>query len=219
MKDATRETRDLIRGTDERRQRRQELIEKERIYTLANLLSVSRLLLLPFIVLCLTANTPGYNRLALLLLLLAAFTDYLDGVAARRRNEISQLGKILDPVADKLFLGGLGLVLVLLRDLPVWFVTLFVIRDILILTAAYLLFLNRDIVLTSNWLGKITTFVLLMTLVVYTISWERVEMPLAYLGGSLVIASGIIYAGKFLRILRNLKRPATTPDTREDSAG
>jgi CDP-diacylglycerol--glycerol-3-phosphate 3-phosphatidyltransferase len=219
MKDSLGETRDMLRGTDESRQRRQDLIEKERIWTLANLLSISRLLLLPFIVLCLTANTPGYNRLALLLLLLAAFTDYLDGVAARRRNEISQLGKILDPVADKLFLGVLGLVLVLLRELPVWFVALFVVRDLLILTAAYLLFLNRDIVLTSNWLGKITTFILLMTLVVYTISWQVAEMPLVYLGGGLVIVSGIIYARKFLRILRNLKRPATAPESREDTAG
>jgi CDP-diacylglycerol--glycerol-3-phosphate 3-phosphatidyltransferase len=219
MKDALGETRHMIRDSGGRRQRRQELLEKERIYTLANLLSISRLLLLPFVVLCLLANTPGYNRLALGLLLLAGLTDYLDGIAARRRNEISRLGKILDPVADKLFLGGLGLVLVFLRGLPVWFVALFVIRDLLILTAAYLLFLNRDIVLTSNWLGKVTTFVLLLTLVVYTISWPAVELPLVYLGGGLVIASGVIYTRKFIMILRQMKRPSESPAAMEDAAG
>ncbi len=216
MKDAFGETRNLLKDTGERRHRRQEILEKERIYTLANFLSFSRLLLIPFVVLCLVANTPGYNRLALVLLLLAGLTDYLDGIAARRRNEISQLGKILDPVADKLFIGVLGLALVFLRGLPLWFVTLFVIRDILILTAAYLLFLNRDIVLTSNWMGKVTTFVLLMTLVVYTIDWKLMELPLVYIAGILVVTSGLIYSQKFIHILKQIKRRSDSQASREE---
>ncbi len=216
MKDAFGETRNLLKDTGERRHRRQEILEKERIYTLANFLSFSRLLLIPFVVLCLVANTPGYNRLALVLLLLAGLTDYLDGIAARRRNEISQLGKILDPVADKLFIGVLGLALVFLRGLPLWFVTLFVIRDILILTAAYLLFLNRDIVLTSNWMGKVTTFVLLMTLVVYTIDWNLMELPLVYIAGILVVTSGLIYSQKFIHILKQIKRRSDSQASREE---
>lgn len=216
MKEALGETRSLLKDTEERKLRRQEILEKERIYTLANFLSFSRLLLLPFVVLCLLANTSAYNKLALVLLLLAGLTDYFDGIAARHRDEISQLGKILDPVADKLFVGVLGLVLVFLRGLPLWFVTLFVIRDLLILTAAYLLFLNRDIVLTSNWLGKVTTFVLLMTLVVYTINWHLVELPLVYLAGALVITSGLIYTRKFIDLLQQIRRPADAPVSREE---
>jgi len=216
MKNAFGETRDLVKDTGERKHRRQEILEKERIYTLANFLSFSRLLLIPFVVLCLMANTPGYNRLALVLLLLAGFTDYLDGIAARRRNEISQLGKILDPVADKLFIGVLGLALVFLRGLPIWFVTLFVIRDILILTAAYLLFLNRDIVLTSNMMGKVTTFILLMTLVVYTIDWKLVELPLVYIAGILVVTSGLIYMKKFIVIIQQIKNRSDSQPSREE---
>jgi len=216
MKEAFGETRSLLKDTEERKLRRQEILEKERIYTLANFLSFARLLLLPFVVLCLLANTPAYNKLALALLLLAGLTDYFDGIAARHRDEISQLGKILDPVADKLFVGVLGLVLVFLRGLPLWFVALFVIRDLLILTAAYLLFLNRDIVLTSNWLGKVTTFVLLMTLVVYTINWHLVELPLVYLAGALVITSGLIYTRKLIDLLQQIRRPADDPVSREE---
>ncbi|MFC1545768.1 CDP-alcohol phosphatidyltransferase family protein [Gemmatimonadota bacterium] len=217
MKDAFGNTRDMLKDTGERKHRRQEILEKERMYTLANFLSFSRLILIPFVVLCLVANTPGYNRLALVLLLLAGFTDYLDGIAARRRNEISQLGKILDPVADKLFIGVLGLALVFLRGLPVWFVALFVIRDLLILAAAYLLFLNKDIVLTSNWMGKITTFILLMTLVVYTINWQLMELPLVYIAGVLVISSGLIYTKKFFGILQQIKGRSGSPAPQEES--
>ncbi|MFC1595390.1 CDP-alcohol phosphatidyltransferase family protein [Gemmatimonadota bacterium] len=216
MKEAFGETRDMLKDTGERKLRRHEIIEKERIYTLANFLSFSRLLLLPFVVLCLLANTHAYDRLALALLLLAGLTDYFDGIAARRRDEVSQLGKILDPVADKLFIGVLGLVLVFLRGLPLWFVGLFVLRDLLILTAAYLLFLNRDIVLTSNWLGKVTTFVLLATIVVYTINWHLMELPFVYLAGALVIASSFIYARKFINILHQLKHRSDTPVSPEE---
>ncbi|MFC1627832.1 CDP-alcohol phosphatidyltransferase family protein [Gemmatimonadota bacterium] len=216
MKDTLGDTRNLLKDNGERKHRRQEILEKERIYTLANFLSLSRLLLIPFVVLCLVANTPGYNRLALGLLVLAGLTDYLDGIAARRRNEISQLGKILDPVADKLFVGVLGLVLVFLRGLPLWFVALYVIRDILILTAAYLLFLNRDIVLTSNWMGKVTTCVLLITLVVYTIDWKLMELPLVYIAGILVVISGLIYAQKFIVILQQIKSRSGSKASREE---
>lgn len=209
MKEAIDHTRQMLMDTEERKARRQELLEKNRIFTLANLLSLIRLLLLPFVLACLLANRSDYDLLALGLIFVAGITDYLDGVAARRRDEVSQLGKIIDPVADKLFIGALGLILVLLRNLPAWFVAIYLFRDFMILTIGYLLFLNRDIVVSSNLLGKLTTVVLLTIMVAYTVRLEEVGLPLVYVGTLLVLASGLVYARNFIVFTHRLRAAAS----------
>ncbi len=205
MKKIFGDTRAMLRDSARRRRRRRELMETERIFTLANILSVSRLILLPFVIILLLNDTHRSDLAALVLLVVAALTDFLDGIVARRRHEISQLGKIIDPVADKIFGGALGVVLVLLRDLPVWFVLLYLSRDLLILTISYVLFLNRDLVMTSNLLGKTTTAVLLLILVVYTVRLTAIGLPLVYLGTALIIASGLVYARAFRGVMQQLR--------------
>jgi len=204
MKQAIDQTRQMWNESDERKTKRQELLEKDRIYTLANLLSIVRLFLLPFVLAALLVNQPKYDLIAFGLIVLAGLTDYFDGIVARRMNEISQLGKIIDPVADKLFVAFLGFILILLRGLPVWFVAIFLIRDFLILTVSYLLFLNRDIVISSSFLGKITTVVLLLTLVLYTVRLESIGLPLVYVSTALVILSGLLMLRNFILLMRQL---------------
>jgi len=204
VKRAIDHTRQMWRESDERKARRKEVLEEHRIFTLANLLSLVRLFLLPAVLACMLANRPFYDGLALGLLLLAMLTDFFDGVVARARNEISQLGKIIDPVADKLFTGALGLFLVVLRGLPVWFAVLYILRDLVILTISYLLFLNRDIVMPSNRLGKWTTAVLMATLVAYTIRRYVIGIPLVYAGAALVVLSGLVYARAFVQLVSGL---------------
>lgn len=204
MKQAIDQTRQMWNESDQRKTKRQELLEKDRIFTLANLLSIVRLFLLPFVLAALLVNRPDYDLIAFGLIIVAGLTDFFDGFMARRMNEISQLGKIIDPVADKLFIAFLGLILILLRGLPVWFVAIFLIRDFLILTVSYLLFLNRDIVISSSFLGKITTAVLLLTLVLYTIRLEEIGLPLVYVSTALVIISGLMMLRNFILLMRQL---------------
>jgi CDP-diacylglycerol--glycerol-3-phosphate 3-phosphatidyltransferase len=204
MKHAIDETRQMWRDAERRRARRRELLEQDRIFTLANLFSLVRLALILPVAASLLMNRPLYDALALGLMVIAALTDLLDGMVARSRDEISQLGKIMDPVADKLFVGALGLMLVVLRGMPAWFVALFLARDVLILTVSYLLFLNRDIVMSSNMLGKVTTVVLMTALVAYTVHWESFGIWLVYTGSVLVIASGLVYLKGFVDLIKQL---------------
>lgn len=215
MKDAVDQTRRMWREADRRKQRRQEILEEDRIFTWANLLSLVRLFLLLPVLLCLLADRPLYDALAVGLLMLGAFTDFLDGIVARRRHEISQLGKIIDPVADKLFVGALGVALVLLRGMPAWFVALFVARDVVILSISYLLFLNRDIVMASNLLGKVTTAVLMLTLLLYVVRLQHVGIWFVYLGAALVVTSGLVYARSFIQLVRRLLSSGTGPEQAE----
>ena len=179
---------------------------------MANGVSVIRLALLPFILACMLAREPLYDALALLLLVVAAVTDFLDGWVARKLNQTSQLGRIIDPVADKLFVGALGVMLVFLRDMPVWFVGLYLLRDFLIICASYLLFLNRDIVLSPNPVGKATTVILMSALVAYTLSWQPVGRYLVAIGAVLVVISGLLYLRGFVRLLRGMLRGGIQED-------
>ncbi len=202
MKEAIDETRRMWQEGEVRKDRRREIMAGDRIFTLANLLSLIRLALIVPVGICLFLDRYPYDLLAIGLLVVAAFTDYLDGIAARSRDEISQLGKIIDPVADKLFTGALGLILAITRGLPVWFVGLYVARDLVILTISYLLFLNRDIVMSANLLGKGATMALMATLVAYTLDWPVVGYPLVWLGTALVVSSGLVYLRNFIRLVR-----------------
>jgi len=74
------------------------------VWTLPNLLSLFRIAIIPVLVYLLTFTDPFYALLAAALFLLASLTDYLDGYLARRHRTVSNLGKILDPLADKLMI-------------------------------------------------------------------------------------------------------------------
>ena len=211
MRDALDQTRRMLEDRERRRTRRRQLLEGERIVTVANGFSLVRLALLPFILACMLVREPFYDALALLLLVVAALTDFMDGWVARKLNQTSQLGRIIDPVADKLFVGALGVILVFLRDLPVWFVGLYLLRDFLIICASYLLFLNRDIVLSPNPVGKATTVVLMSSLVAYTLSWQPIGQYLVTIGGVLVVISGLLYLNGFIRLLSTMLR-SDSPD-------
>ena len=93
-----------------------------RLVTLPNGLSMVRVLLLPAILYLLERPDPESDRWAVALLLVAGVTDLLDGFLARRRGSVSASGKVVDPLADKLLIGGLLIWLVIQRDFPAWLV-------------------------------------------------------------------------------------------------
>ncbi len=84
------------------------------------------------------------------------FSDLLDGYFARSRNEISELGKIIDPLADKVTVITLVIILLFQEIIPLWFVIITVLRDAVILVGGLYLSSKKNIVLQSNWTGKLT---------------------------------------------------------------
>lgn len=85
-------------------------------------------------------------------------SDLLDGYFARSRNEISELGKIIDPLADKTTVFALVIVLLFKGIIPLWFVIITVLRDAVILAGGLYLSSKKNIVLQSNWTGKLAVF-------------------------------------------------------------
>jgi CDP-diacylglycerol--glycerol-3-phosphate 3-phosphatidyltransferase len=157
---------------------------------LPNLLSFLRIGLLPFIVLCLKA---GQNRRALGLMLLAVATDYFDGWLARRLNQVTDSGKMIDPLADKVCVSTMVIALWLWRDFPLWAAVLIVGRDLMIVVGGLFIMKKRKMVPVSNRAGKWTVTVMAATIICYTMNWQPWGLYLLYGSVVMTVVSGILY--------------------------
>ncbi len=149
-----------------------------RIATLPNLLSLVRLLLVVPILLLLARSEPASDRVAILVLLVAGATDLLDGLLARRRGSISPSGKLFDPIADKVLIGGLVIYLAVARGFPWWLVAAILARDLALVLGAVVFFRRDRVVFGANWSGKLTTFCLSLLILAYVVRWEASYTPL-----------------------------------------
>lgn len=134
-------------------------VQTDRILTIPNLLSFARLLGVPvFLWLILGPHADGW---ALVLLMVSGITDYLDGKIARATGQISRLGQLLDPLADRLYIAATLLGLAIRGIVPWWLVVLLLSRD-LVLGVVLALLKRRGITgLPVHFLGKAATFNLL----------------------------------------------------------
>ncbi|BBL78895.1 CDP-diacylglycerol--glycerol-3-phosphate 3-phosphatidyltransferase [Rubrobacter xylanophilus] len=159
---------------------------------LPNALTLLRLILVPFI---LWVLLEGWDGVALLLLVAAGITDFLDGRLARRFGG-TRLGRVLDPLADRLLLSGVAVVLALRELLPGWAVAVLVARDLLALLGG-LLYGSR---IRVNRVGKAATAVLMLSVVLVVLQFESVGEIMFYAGICLSLAAGVMYASKFRRL-------------------
>lgn len=138
------------------------MIKLDRIHTISNYLSLSRILLTaPIAYFLITLEQSNYHPyFAAILMILAAATDYLDGYFARKYDEVSELGKIIDPLADKIGVGIITIILYLTGYIPTYILVIIVARDIIIFIGGLILSNKIGKVLPSNMLGKITVFIL-----------------------------------------------------------
>jgi CDP-diacylglycerol--glycerol-3-phosphate 3-phosphatidyltransferase len=134
----------------------QKVLVRDDIFTWSNLISLSRVLVVFPIIYLHVQNDYQVNSLIWVLIAYGAFSDYLDGFVARWRNERSELGKSLDPIADKLMAFFLFIYTVWLGWIPVWYFILGVIRDSLIMAGSTHIKIKRGKVAMSIMSGKIT---------------------------------------------------------------
>ncbi|TGJ99333.1 CDP-alcohol phosphatidyltransferase family protein [Leptospira semungkisensis] len=132
---------------------------EDRIFTLSNFLSVSRVLLLPFFIQFTRKHIESprsgeYLLLAIGTCVLAVLTDFLDGFLARLLSQESVLGKYLDPICDKIVtIGGLS-VIVHYYQFPLWILLIYILRELLGVWLGGFLYLKRGIQGKPNWWGK-----------------------------------------------------------------
>ena len=178
-------------------------------FTLANQLTLGRLLLVPVLVLLVIY---GYSGWALITFVVAGITDGLDGIIARRSGQLTSLGALLDPMADKLLLVSTFVVLTmpgldLVNRLPIWLTVLVISRDIVIVvTVAIVNLAVERFTFTPSMLGKVTTFVYILTGSI-TLFYNYLGRPSVlvevgiWASLALTLASGFHYIGHAARLL------------------
>jgi cardiolipin synthase len=145
------------------------------VFTVPNLLSFLRILLIPVFVLMIV-HRPTTTAGVLLFAAVSA-TDWVDGWVARRIGQVSELGKILDPTADRLAIAA-GLVALVARGaFPLWAALLILVRDAGILLAGAVLLITKRVRLEVRFIGKVATFMLMLA--VPGISWGTLDLPVA----------------------------------------
>ena len=133
---------------------------EDRVLTIPNLISVARLLCVPLFLWLLFAKE---ERLAAGYLLAGlGITDWVDGYIARRFNQVSTIGKVLDPAADRIMLGVAIVALMVDDDVPVWLGTAVIVREVLISGAVVALAALGARRIDVQWVGKAGTFALMI---------------------------------------------------------
>jgi cardiolipin synthase (CMP-forming) len=145
------------------------------VATLPNLITFLRILLIP--VFWWLIVDPDTTTVGILVVSGVMATDWVDGLLARRTGQVSELGKVLDPVADRLAIAA-GLVALVVRGaFPLWAALLILGRDVAILIAGAVVLVLRKVRIDVRWIGKVATFSLMCA--VPWISWGRLGLPLA----------------------------------------
>lgn len=176
--------------------------ERDRIFTISNMFSFARLVLVWPIVYYLYQQTPRANWLAFAFMMMAVATDYLDGYLARKLNQKSDLGRIIDPLADKVGLGIVMLVLTMTHDLPLWFFILIISRDLAILILGFFMVSRANLIPESNWSGKFAVGAFALVIIVYTLSIDFMKSISIAIAVALFLYSIVSYSRRFLGFIQ-----------------
>ncbi|HGJ64463.1 TPA: CDP-alcohol phosphatidyltransferase family protein [bacterium] len=153
-------------------------IHKKEVLYISNILSISRLVLLPFIIFFLTKDNYTYRVLTIILMSIAVLTDALDGFLARRLKIESALGKMLDPIGDKFSLGAVAIAVTIYRDFPWWAMGFIIFRDMGIIVCGLFMVERWTIITSSNIWGKATSFFQAMAIMAYAFEMPYRSYPL-----------------------------------------
>jgi cardiolipin synthase (CMP-forming) len=184
--------------------------DESRILTVPNVISFVRLATVPVFVWLFVS---GYENAAVILYAAGAWSDFFDGWIARRTDSVTALGKLLDPLADRIFIAALVIALVVRRTLPWWVAVVILGRDLLVLSLFPYLERRKIQRIVVNRLGKTATAALLTGLTLLAVSETTVPgarftdepgLVLTLLGAALYWAAAYLYAREAIAKLRAL---------------
>jgi cardiolipin synthase (CMP-forming) len=161
------------------------------VVTVPNILSAARILLIP--VFCWLSANERTRLWGIVLFAVIVSTDWVDGYVARKTGQVSELGRILDPVADRLAIAAGLLTFAISGIFPFWAALLILVRDLAVLLGGAGVLWGRAIRVDVRWIGKIATASLMMAIT--WIAWGNAGGPFGevlLVGGWLAFAIGIV---------------------------
>jgi len=175
---------------------------RERIFTVPNLLSLFRLgLLVPILVFM----SQGRTLWALFLMILGVITDFVDGYIARRWDQSSDLGRIIDPAVDKINVLVVTFFMVVspLYSFPLWFFLFILFRELVLMACSSLVIRQKDVVMESNRPGKNSAFAMGMTVIFFLLDLRPYAWIVLWIAFALTLYSSYVYFRLFLGRLKS----------------
>ncbi|SDG15518.1 CDP-diacylglycerol--glycerol-3-phosphate 3-phosphatidyltransferase [Sinosporangium album] len=175
-------------------------------WNIANVLTVSRLVLVPFFTICLFLPGTGWRVAALVVFALASLTDHLDGELARRYGLITDFGKIADPIADKALTGAALVSLSILDELPWWVTAVILGRELGVTMLRFAVI--RHGVIPASYGGKVKTVLQVAAIVFYIFPGVPDLVKWTAMGAALVVTvgTGADYVVRAVRLRRLAQR-------------
>ena len=177
---------------------------------LPNILTLSRIAFIPILFILLFFPGKTSSLFAALCFALASLTDFLDGFFARRRNSITRLGKVLDPLADKLLITACLIMLIPLHGVAAWVVAIIVSREVAI-TGLRGIAAIEGLVIPAETLGKkktafqvVAIFFLLLHYEYFHINFQKIGNVLLFFAMLLGVLSGLVYFYRFSHLINLL---------------
>lgn len=169
---------------------------------LPNKLTIARMCMVPLFMIALMMNTPASRIIATVIFALASLTDMLDGQIARKYNMVTNFGKLMDPLADKVLTAAAMICLVELGDLAAWIAVVIIFREYLI-TGLRSVAANENIVVAANIWGKVKTVCQMIALMLLMLKPQilalcgiDIGLWMMYVAVALTIYSGLDYVLK-----------------------
>jgi CDP-diacylglycerol--glycerol-3-phosphate 3-phosphatidyltransferase len=179
---------------------------------LANKITMVRILMVPVFMGLMLLEFPYHMEAALAVFLTASLTDKLDGYLARKYNMITDFGKFMDPLADKLLVTGAFVVLIQLGRIEAWIVFVILAREFAVTGLRSLAAAQNVIIAASNF-GKIKTVVQIVTICILLLGnfpFSLINLPMdiiaVYTALIITVLSGLDYFGKNMQILLKVKQ-------------
>ena len=144
--------------------------------TTANKITIFRVILVPVLLVLMYLDFPGHMYWALAVFILASVSDFADGYIARHYNQVSDFGKFMDPLADKLLVISAMLMFVSWGTMPAWALLIVVAREFAV-TGLRLVAVDNGRVIAAAWSGKIktaTTMVCICLMMLWNVSWLNI---------------------------------------------
>jgi len=180
---------------------------KGKLFTISNLLSFTRLLLvIPFWIFLDNLNNESFRHYTILLGVIAVITDVLDGYFARKFNEVTETGKIVDPLADKVLVVSVIIKLFIINEISLFYFLIIAVRDVLILTGGIIVTKKLGRVLPSDKIGKATVLAItaVILLILLNISRDQIYFIIIYYLSILLIV--ISFSNYVFIAIRELKK-------------
>lgn len=177
---------------------------RKEIFYIPNLLSFLRILLVIPVGYLLIYQFEKSNTIIIFLLILMYITDILDGYVARKFNQVTELGKTIDPIADKIAIVFIALIIFFKGLIPTWFFLIIIIRDVLILSFGLYLKSKKKVTLMSNFPGKLAVLsigIILLFSIINSELFIDINSYLYYISTTLMLYSSYLYFKRFLKII------------------